>query len=75
MTGEIRIDHAPVVNRVIEYRKPGKEWLTWAFLLPHEKDEIWRKRLPGIDHRGNLRFQLVRRTAVITDEVLDTEGE
>jgi len=65
-----------VMNLVIEVRAPGKPWITWD--LPPQSEMIakheWRNRLPGADHRENLECQLIRRTAVVTDEVLDTEG-
>lgn len=67
----------PVVNYLIEASARDKPWITWDSVPQNEmiaKHE-WRKRLPGIDKRENIRFQLVRRTAVIADEVLDTEGK
>jgi hypothetical protein len=66
----------PEINYVIEYSMPGREWKTWDFVPQSEmiaKHE-WRNRLPGADHRGNLRFRLVKRTALITDEILDIDN-
>lgn len=62
-----------VTNLVIEARKPDGEWFTWWHI--HEKAKNWRLWLPGTAHRGSLEFRLVRRTIVITDEVLGTEGD
>ena len=59
-----------VVSHVIEYsRDDGKTWETWGV----QPDGDWRKLLPGASHRGKLVFRLVKREAVITDEVLDEE--
>lgn len=77
MSGEIRIDHAPVVNAVIEYRRKGSggEWRTWIHLDEDDTENWVHRKLGKPDSRDHLEFRLLRRTALITDEVLDTEGE
>lgn len=61
------------VSLVVEFRKKGQDdraWRTWAFV---GYEHGWRKHLPRPESRTNLEFQLVRRTAVITDEILDRD--
>lgn len=58
-----------VVNHLIEFSIPGKPWLTWTPLEDGADLGKWQERLPGT--RKKTRYRLVRRTAVITDEILD----
>jgi hypothetical protein len=60
-----------VTDHVVEWQFNDVEdaqWQTWAFIGGGQ--ENWEKCLPGEDHRERLRFRLVKRTAVITDEIL-----
>lgn len=56
-------------------RDQGKTWMTWTYLNPRHDPGEWLKSLPGDAHRGTLVFRLVKRTAVITDEVLAEEPQ
>ena len=74
---EITARHGPyyqkITNLVIEYRRKGSdgEWFTWCFLNPGEEPGNWvHRKLGKPDSREHLEFRLVRRTTVITDEVL-----
>jgi hypothetical protein len=63
-----------IVNHVIEFSRDEVNWHTyWSQPIASEAAGEWRKRLPGADHRQKTSFRLVKRTAVITDEVLDTD--
>jgi hypothetical protein len=60
-----------VVNYVVEARVPGKPWLTMQLIpenagkpFAHKAYENW------LASPGHLEYRLLRRTAVVTDEVL-----
>jgi hypothetical protein len=60
-------------NYVVEFRlePEGGGWLTFTFI--NGGHEHWKSVLPKADARERLSFRLVKRTAVITDEVLDED--
>jgi hypothetical protein len=67
-----------ITDVLIEYRAKGSgtEWYTWVHFSPGEEPGDWRKRkISDLKFYAHLQFRLLRRTTVITDEVLDTEGE
>jgi len=68
-----------ITNFVIEVRKTGLDWITWGAVDPGRipDEETARKAfvtaLATRHDPAKLQFRLVRRTAMITDEVLDEE--
>ena len=55
----------------VEYRLPGREWLTW----PSPADEAGARDVCDMNRRrpeSRLEYRLIRHTAVITDEVIET---
>lgn len=68
-----------VTNMVVEARRTGGQWLTWAGVDPANlpgEDEGIEAILLTLRTRHNparMQFRLVRRTAVITDEILAEE--
>ena len=63
-----------VTSYVIEASVPGKPWITWA----HADDEAGARIAYAsflASRRTRTRFRLARRTAVITDEVLESEEQ
>jgi hypothetical protein len=63
-----------IVNHVIEYSVEGSPWASW-WNQPSTEEQVagWRKSLPRPQSRERTSFRLVKRTAVITDEVLDED--
>jgi hypothetical protein len=63
-----------VTSYVIEASVPGKPWLTWG---SGENEADARESYAGFlaIRRTRTRFRLVKRTAVITDEVLESEDQ
>jgi hypothetical protein len=65
-------------NLLVEYQRTDIEdapWQAWTFLGSEKSAGNWESCLPGeyVNRKGEnlrLRFRLVKRTAVITDEVL-----
>ena len=63
-----------VTSYVIEASVPGKPWITWA----HVKDEAGARVAYASflgSRRNRTRFRLVKHTAVITSEVLESENQ
>jgi hypothetical protein len=61
-----------VVNYVVEYRLPGKPWLIWPQVIPVDEQgaRAAYRAVAGSPRVGRLQYRLVRRVAVITDEVI-----
>jgi len=70
-----------ITNYVIEVRKTGLDWITWGAVDPGRipDEEAARKAfvvsLATRHDPAKMQFRLVRRTAVIVDEVLAVERE
>jgi hypothetical protein len=67
-----------VVNMVVEARRTGGEWFTWAGADPARipEDEalaVFTQTLGTRHDPARMQFRLVRRTAVITDQILAEE--
>jgi hypothetical protein len=75
MTGKDKISDGLVVNWLVQARRPGhKNWAT--MYNAHDSEELAREQyakfLASKQVTGSvLQYQLTRRTAVITDEVIE----
>ena len=63
-----------VISYIIEASIPGKPWLAWAHVDDEDDARVAYASFLG-SHRTRTRFRLVKRTAVITDEVLESEEQ
>jgi hypothetical protein len=77
----VYLDTQVEVSYIVEARRGDRPWIAWIAMSNTGNDEelgrkVYEDWLASKRRTGStLQYQLVRRTAVITDEVIEQEGK